>query len=321
MSGAVFYCAPLEGLTSFVFRRAHAKYFPGVQKYYSPFLAPAGDGLFSKRERRDVRPENNEGVNLVPQLLVRNPQDFIRGARELQQMGWTEINLNLGCPSGTVFSKGKGAGFLAHPEELDAFLDRVFSALDCRVSVKTRLGVSGSEEFYKLLETYNKYPIYELTVHARVRTDFYKLPVRSEYFAYTLENSRAPVCVNGDLINPSDIARLLGQLPECRSVMLGRGLCADPALVIKAQGGAVPDRERFVAFHDEIFCGYTEAFGAATSAMARMKELWFYLINLFDDSKKYSKRIKKTTDPGDYLLLAHEVIRRLDMLPEVRAQL
>lgn len=321
MMGEVYYCAPLEGLTSFVFRRAHARYFPGVEKYYSPFLAPAGQGLFSKRERRDVAPENNVGVNLVPQMLVRNPEDFIRGALEMQSMGYREVNLNLGCPSGTVFSKGKGSGFLAYPEELDAFLDRVFSKLSCRVSIKTRLGTDEPEEFLRLLEIYNRYPVSELTVHARVRTDYYKKPVHTQFFAYALEHSRAPVCINGDLLNVSRISALRQSLPQAQRIMLGRGLCADPALVMKAKGQPLPDREALVAFHDEVFYGYTEAFGSPNSAMARMKELWFYLINLFADSEKFSKRIKKTTDPADYLLLAHEVIRRLDMLNEVTASL
>ncbi len=321
MNGPRFYCAPLEGLTSFVFRRAHARLYPGVAKYYSPFLAPAGPSLFSKRERRDVAPENNEGLVLVPQLLTRSAGDFIRAARELQALGYREINLNLGCPSGTVTAKGKGAGFLQYPEELDIFLENIFSKLRCRISIKTRLGMEEPEEFYHLLDIFNKYPVCELTVHPRVRGDFYKKPVREPFYDYALENSRAPVCLNGDIFNLSAIGRITGRFPGAAAVMLGRGLCADPSLVCKALGTYTPDREKLLEFHDEVFRGYTAAFGSANSALPRMKELWFYLIHLFADSGKYAKLIKKSTDPAAYEVLAHEVILRLDMLPEVTAAL
>lgn len=317
MSGVVFYCAPLEGLTSFVFRRAHARLYPGIDKYFSPFLAPAGAGLFSKRERRDVAPENNSGVYLVPQLLARNAEDFVRGARELQSLGYREINLNLGCPSGTVVSKGKGAGFLQHPEELDAFLAHIYSRLSCRISIKTRLGMTSPEEFFPLLDIFNKYPVYELILHPRVRTDYYREPVREEFYAAALERSRAPVCLNGDIWNAEDTARLQSAFPGAQAIMLGRGLCADPALAQKATGGTVQDRERLLEFHDEIFHGYTEAFGSSNSALARMKELWFYLIHLFVDGEKTAKRIKKTTDPNDYALIAHDAILRLPLADRV----
>ncbi len=321
MSGPLFYCAPLEGLTSFIFRRAHARLYPGTAKYFSPFLAPAGKSLFSKREMRDVAPENNDGVPLVPQLLARNPEEFIRGARALQSLGYREINLNLGCPSGTVVSKGKGAGFLQYPEELDAFLERIYSKLSCRISIKTRLGLTAPEEFYRLLEIYNKYPVYELTIHPRVRTDYYKKPMHEEFCSYALENSRAPVCLNGEIKNVTRIGQRENAFPEAKAIMIGRGLCADPGLIQKAQGSYSPDRERLLEFHDEIFRGYTEAFGSPNSALARMKELWFYLIHLFADGEKYAKRIKKTTDPADYGLLARDAILRLDMVDEVWADL
>ncbi len=321
MSGPVFYCAPLEGLTSFVFRRAHARLYPGVTKYFSPFLSPAGKAVFSKREKREAAPENNAGLTLVPQLLARDPEAFICGARELMSLGYDEVNLNLGCPSGTVVSKGKGSGFLQYPDELDAFLERVYSAVDCRVSIKTRLGLTDPEEFFRLLEIYNRYPVHELIIHPRVRTDYYREPVREEFYVWAFEHSRAPVCLNGDMWNVSGIERRKSAFPEAKAIMLGRGLCADPALVQKELGTYSPDRERLLEFHDEIFRGYTEAFGSPRSAMARMKELWSYLIHLFEDGEKYAKQIKKSTEPAEYEVLAHDAILRLAMVDEVEARL
>ena len=122
-----YYFAPLEGVTGSEFRRAHHRWFPGVDAYYMPFLSPTQDHVFTPRELRNVLPEHNQGFRAVPQLLTKNPEDFLWCAGELAAMGYGEVNLNLVCPSGTVTAKGKGAGMLARPEELDCFLDTVFS--------------------------------------------------------------------------------------------------------------------------------------------------------------------------------------------------
>ena len=157
--------APMEGITGFLFRQLHHQYFPGVDRYYIPFLSPTQDHTFTPRELREVLPENNQGLEVVPQLLTKSPEDFLWAAGELSAMGYQTVNLNLGCPSGTVVAKGKGAGMLRCPEDLERFLDTVFSRAPCAVSVKTRLGLSDAAEFGPILEIYNRYPISELIVH------------------------------------------------------------------------------------------------------------------------------------------------------------
>lgn len=166
--------APMEGLTTIYYRRALARWFGGVDRYFTPFLTPTQDHRFTKRELREVLLEHNGGLPTVPQLLTRNAEDFLWAAGELAAMGYREVNLNLGCPSGTVVAKGKGSGFLAHPAELDAFLEEIFSKAPCAISVKTRIGLKDPEEFPVLLAIYRKYPLAELIVHPRVRTDMYK---------------------------------------------------------------------------------------------------------------------------------------------------
>ena len=167
-----YYFAPLEGITDDVFRSLHHRYFPGVDRYYTPFLSPTSDGpAITKKDLRQVLPENNSGFELVPQLLTNQPGPFLQAAEKLKELGYQEVNLNLGCPSGTVTAKGKGSGFLAHPDKLRAFLDEVFEKTPITVSIKTRLGMDDPEEFGPLLELYRQYPIGELTVHPRVRAD------------------------------------------------------------------------------------------------------------------------------------------------------
>lgn len=166
--------APMEGLTGAVYRQAHCRVFGGADRYFIPFITPTQDHRFTKRELREILPEHNRGLTAVPQLLVRKAEDFLWAAGELAAMGWGEVNLNLGCPSGTVVAKGKGSGFLGLPEELERFLDAVFEKPPCAISIKTRLGVKEPEEFGPLLALFRRYPLAELTVHPRVQKDMYK---------------------------------------------------------------------------------------------------------------------------------------------------
>lgn len=313
-----YYYAPMEGVTSYLFRNAHHRYFPGVERYYMPFLSPSQDHCFTKRELREILPEHNQGVHVVPQLLTKRSEDFIWAARELAAMGYEEVNLNLGCPSGTVVAKGKGAGFLGEPEALERFLDEIFSAeLGLAISVKTRLGLDQPEEFAPILALYNRYPIAELTIHPRVRKDMYKNRANVDYFAQILPDVRAKVCYNGDLVTPEQCRQLAERFPQVEAAMLGRGLIADPALCARAAGGPGADKERLRAFLEEVYQGYTRDFDSARNAMLRMKEIWFYLIHLFQDDAGYGKKLKKATDHRTYEQLVGDIFRDLELKPQL----
>ena len=233
-----YYFAPMEGVTGAVYRRTHHEYFPGIDKYFMPFITPTTNEHLTPRQKRDVAPEVNRGVPAVPQLLTKSAADFIWAANALFGMGYGEVNLNLGCPSGTVTAKGKGAGFLRDPEALDRFLDAVFSACTGAVSVKTRLGMQDPAEFAALLDIYNRYPIAELTIHPRVRQDFYRGQVREADFAAALPRCRMPVCYNGDIVSEAGAQAVEERYPAVQAVMIGRGLIADPSLVTRLTGGA-----------------------------------------------------------------------------------
>ena len=308
--------APMEGITGALFRRLHHQFFPGVDRYYMPFLSPTRDHVFTPRELREILPENNPDAEVIPQLLTKVPEDFLWAAGELAAMGYQTVNLNLGCPSGTVVAKGKGSGMLADPSALDAFLDAVFSRAPCAVSVKTRLGLSDPEEFGPLLEIYNHYPLAELIVHPRVQKDGYRHPVRLEAFAPILAASRHPVCFNGGLVTTQDCRDLVGRFSGICGVMIGQGLVANPALVRQIRGGPGADWETLRAFHEALFGGYSQLFGSAHNAMMRMKELWAYLIRLFRDSGPYAKRLRKARDPQTFSQAVDTVFQELELLPE-----
>ena len=225
------YFAPMEGITGARYRQAHRACFGGVDRYYLPFLSPTRDHLFTPRELRQVSPEVNAGLNAVPQLLTREPADFLWAARALGEMGYGEVNLNLGCPSGTVVAKGKGAGLLADPPALERLLEGIFSGDlgGVRVSVKTRMGMADPEEFGPLLKLLGRFPIALLIVHPRVREDYYRHPLRRAEFLALLPRLGLPWCWNGGVTDRESYDQAAA-LPGVRGVMVGQELLADPAL-------------------------------------------------------------------------------------------
>ena len=294
--------APMESLGSAVFRRLHARYFGGVDHYYIAFVTPTREPHFTARQLRELAPEVNAGLNAIPQLLTRRAEDFLWAAKTLSDMGYREVNLNLGCPAGTVVAKGKGAGFLRDPAELECFLQKIFDAnLPIAISVKTRLGWSNPAEFEALAEIFNHFPISQLTLHARVKTDFYKGHARLDAFEEALKLLKMPVGFNGDIVTTSEIVAAKKRFPSVSQIMVGRGLVADPALFRKARGGAAATKEELRSFTEELFSNYSSLWGNPRNALMRMKEYWFLLSNLFDgDVTRDLKALFKARTEKDY---------------------
>ena len=308
--------APLEGITGWLYRQTHQAMFPGLHRYYTPFFAPTADSPLTGRGLADMHPDHNQGVPLVPQLLTNRAEDFIAAARLLQDMGYAEVNLNIGCPSGTVVAKGKGAGFLARPQELDAFFDQIFRRLDLRISVKTRIGVTDPEGWPALLEIFSRYPICELIVHPRLRTDYYRGAVRQEAFAYTAAHTTLPLCYNGDLFSVQDCRDTAARFPTVSHLMLGRGLVRNPALARQVQGGPPLVREELMAFHDRLLEGYRSLYFGDRPVLGKMKELWFYWSRCFCQPERPLKRIRKAKTIAEYLDGAAALFRDCAFQPE-----
>ena len=301
------YFAPLEGITDSIYRRLHHRYFPGVDRYYMPFFSPTMHRCLTKKEDRELPFADRENFVAIPQVMTKNAEDFLWAAHQCAERGYREVNLNAGCPSGTVVSKGKGSGMLADPDALSRFLDQVFSSNPLPISVKTRLGLKSSEEFPKLLEIFNRYPIRELTIHPRVRTDFYKPPVQLEQFTYALDNTNLPLCYNGDIKNLADLQKMQELFPQVDAFMIGRGLVGDPGML--SPGGT--DVKVLKQFHNHLLEEYSICFGSTRNAMFRMKENWHYLSLHFDGGEKLFKNLRKTTDISEYQQITTEIFRNL----------
>lgn len=315
------YFAPLEGITTYPYRNLHHKYFGGVEKYFTPFLAPGPEQGMSVKEMRDVLPENNAGVLVVPQILTNRAGDFLLASKKLSEMGYREINLNLGCPSGTVTAKKKGSGFLLYPDDLDRFFDEVFSDAAVRngeflVSVKTRIGKNEVEEWPELMQVYNRYPIHELTVHPRIQKEFYKGTPHLEVFTDILKESRNPVVYNGDLFTVEKVKEFREKFPTVGTVMIGRGLIRNPALaemILQEETELEADiLPRIREFHDALFEHYRETMSGDRNLLFRMKDLWSYMLAEVPDSEKLAKKIRKSQHVPEYLAAVEEVFARWD---------
>lgn len=298
------YLAPLEGISGYVYRQAYHACYEDADKYFTPFLAPHTKRSFNARERNDLIPEHNAGMYTVPQVLSKSGEDVAAIAEELKAFGYQEININAGCPSGTVVSKGRGAGLLDDERALLHFLDEMFEKTDAEISIKTRLGMEYPDEFEGILKIYNRFPIKELILHPRVREDYYKNKPDWTMVEYALEYSSNPLVYNGDIFTVEDYERFTERFPTIDAIMLGRGVIRDPALIEKIRSGGVIDRavelKRLYAFHNKLVAGYQEEMSGEKNVLFKMKELWFYLGTQFTGIEKPLKKIKKANSLIEY---------------------
>ena len=299
---AKIYLAPMEGVTTAEYRTVLRRHYPGASRYFTPFLVANHTHNFKKRERRELLPVQ---ADLVPQILTNRAEDLIWAARELSELGYTEINLNLGCPSATVVTKGKGAGMLADPEKLDRFFEEVFRERDLpRISVKTRLGMCDPGEAAGLAAVFSRYPLSEIIIHARVREDFYENRPNLEAFRAMKEGVDVPVCYNGDVRTAEDLQRLQEEFPDLSAVMIGRGIIAAPWVLEELRGSicSEPADRRAVlrAFLDDLWDTYRASLTSDRDVLFRMKELWYYLGQSFPGKERALLDIRKARTKTEY---------------------
>ena len=304
-----YYMAPLESVTTWIYRQAHAKIYGRLDKYFIPFLEPHEKRDFKTRELQEILPEHNKNIYVVPQILTNRSEGFIKLAKALKDWGYEEVNLNLGCPSKTVVTKGKGSGFLAKPEELERFLTEIFDALsgEVKISVKTRIGKEDPEEFPALLELFNKYPMEELIIHPRVQKDGYGNVPRLELYELAEKQSVNPLCYNGDLYTREQIRNFAERFPGTERLMFGRGFLRDPGLLYNEGKDSKDIFEKFWAFHDLVYEGYQERNMGDRNVLFKMKELWSYQVYQFSEPERLFKTFKKVQDCNEY----EQMIRNL----------
>ncbi len=309
-----FYLAPMEEVTGYVYRNVYHAMFGDMDRYFTPFIAPTKKKILKTRERKEVAPENNQGMNVVPQILTNDTEQFLDTCNMLIGQGYHEVNLNLGCPAATVVSKKKGSGFLDNIGRLDQFFETVFEEIaalpeerKCRVSVKTRIGMEFPEEFEDIMEVYNRYPFSEIIIHPRLQKDYYQNHPNLDVFGEALKQSAHPVCYNGDIFTKEDYDTFCGRFPTVERVMLGRGVVTNPGLVREIRTGQTITTTELKEYHDRLYAGYREAMGSEKDALFKMKEVWSYLGKMFPESERELKKVRKANRPEEY----QEAVRRV----------
>ena len=309
-----YYLAPMEGQTTYTFRTVWNTYYGGMDKYFTPFIS---NRRMNSRERNDILPEHNEGMHTVPQILTNRADEFLALAGQLADYGYTCVNLNLGCPSGTVVSRNRGAGFLSVPRELDRFLAEIFSKCPIRISVKTRIGMEDPEEWRLLLAIYENYPMEELIILPRLQQEGYAGTPHMEAFAEAASRLTCPLCYNGDITSPASLMRLREHFPNLETVMLGRGILQTPSLLSRIKSPTSCDAELSTlrAFHDTLLSRYREIMSGDTNTLYKMKDLWTFLGRSFSDADRHLKKIKKADSISDYKIAVSNLFRECAFHP------
>ncbi len=299
------YLAPIKGVTDALFRNIFHHHFDGIDAAVAPFIPPQTKTFFNDKTLADILPQNNIRKPVIPQLLHTSPKDFLILATRLEDLGFTHINWNLGCPAPMITKKKRGSGLLPYPDKIISLLEMVIPRLKVQLSIKTRLGYAKKEELLHLLPSLNNFPLKEIIIHARLGTQLYRGETDPEGFAACQQISHHTLVYNGDIYDRNTFESLAARFPEINRWMLGRVILMNPFLAEEIKG--LPEEsltkrmERLYSFHDDLYEQYQEKLWGPGHLLGRLKQLWMYLIYSFPEREKRLKKIKKSTTTAQYL--------------------
>jgi tRNA-dihydrouridine synthase len=290
------YLAPLQGFTDFVYRKAYAEIFQGVDAFFIPYISVKINEIFKKHEK-EILPENNPQNRVIPQVLASSADEMLFLSKILEDKGYNEINLNLGCPYPMVTNRGKGAGLLPHPEKIKEILSLFFEKTNLRLSVKLRAGLHSANEIEQIIPVLNEFPLTEVIFHPRVAKQLYEGEILNSAFQYAMQNLKHRLVYNGNIFSVDDFNLTRQKFPETNDWMLGRGVLMNPFLPAEIKNIEIPDKlklEKLKEFHRLIFELYTEKVDNEGNVLNKMKQFWIYFSYNFTEQRKSFKLIKKT---------------------------
>lgn len=310
--------SPLQGFTDFRFRNAINTYFGGIDTYYAPYIRLNGKLEIKSSYQRDLLPENNQGLEVIPQIITNDADEFLFVSKYVRELGYKELNWNLGCPYPMVTKCGMGSGLISNTQKIDDILNRVHSESDIVVSMKMRLGYDTTEEILDVLPILEKYPIKNIAIHARIGKQLYKGGVHLDAFEACVNQSKIKLYYNGDITTVTKFKEMQARFPTIDHWMIGRGLIADPFLpsMIKNDTTEYPVNkiELFTAFHQTLYDGYSQSLSGATHILLKMHHLWEYFSVVFSDPHKVNKKIKKAKSIKNYEQAVKEILRAEELL-------
>jgi len=303
MSQPILSLGPFQGITDAPFRNVFKRHFGGIDKFYTPFFTGIHKEDHAKNlQGEEIDPRYNDVETLTPQILSTDAEEILRFAKQCKQLGYKEINLNMGCPFPRVANKKRGCGLLSYPDKVDAMLERVFEEIDIKFSVKCRLGYFSPEEINAIIPIFNKYPLSELIIHPRIGKQLYKGEADAERFAALIPYINTPLVYNGDIVSVGGFEKIREAVQPVNQFMLGRGLLANPFLAEEIQGGAyAPERaERLHNYVIDLYEDRLRHAGGSPKVLGRMKELWSYLMYSFEEPQNVWRKIKKINALKEY---------------------
>ena len=317
----VLILAPMRGITTMHYRQAFVRHFQGMDQEMAPFISTVSADRINPKLLKDVLPENNSGLPLIPQLIGNNAIDFVLMSTALHDLGYNEVNLNMGCPHKPIRKKQRGSGLLPHPDRVDQLLDHICNHSPFGISVKVRLGMSDKTELLNLIPVLNRYPLTEVIVHPRTAEQMYEGCVDLDAFAEASAALSRPVCYNGDINSLDFFRKIHDRFPAITRFMLGRGLLANPFLCEEIKSNQLTANtmespiERIAAFHEDLLSHYENSLHGDHPVLGKMKEFWTYQSQPLSNGDKLFKKLKKTQTLYSYKAIINEFLAEADWIP------
>ncbi len=322
MSEPFLSLGPFQGITDAPFRNVFKRHFGGIDKFYTPFFTGIHKEYHAKNlQGEEIDPQCNDVETLTPQILSTDAEEILRFAKQCKQLGYKEINLNMGCPFPRVANKKRGCGLLPYPDKVEAMLERVFEVIDIKFSVKCRLGYFNPEEIDAIIPIFNKFPLSELIIHPRIGKQLYKGEADVERFKALIPYINAPLVYNGDIVSVESFGRIHEAVQPVNQFMLGRGILANPFLAEDIKTSVIARRndetiqdngldcraslamiktERLHNYVIDLYEDRLRHAGGSPKVLGRMKELWSYLMYSFEDPQRVWRKIKKINALKEY---------------------
>lgn len=313
--------APFQGITDVVYRNVFKKHFGGIDKYYTPFFTGIQKDNSKSLRGEEISPEFNDVNTVVPQILSNTAEEIIRFANQCKSMGYPEFNLNMGCPFPRVANKTRGCGLMADPARTIKMLNDVFEQIDgIKFSIKCRLGYYDDEEIMAFVDTFNTLNFSEIIIHPRIGKQMYTGEASLEKFVKLVPLINKPLVYNGDIFTTDRYNTILSSLSSLSflssSIMLGRGLLTNPFLAeeIKSIDNQQDKKQRLHNFVVDLYINRLRHAGGSPKIIGSMKELWKYMMNIFDDQQNVWRKVKKVNHLDEYEIAVEDIFNQHNLL-------
>lgn len=307
--------APFQGITDVVYRNVFKKHFRGIDKYYTPFFTGIQKDNSKSLRGEEISPDFNDVNTVVPQILSNTAEEIIRFANQCKSMGYLEFNLNMGCPFPRVANKTRGCGLMADPARTIKMLNDVFEQIDgIKFSIKCRLGYYDDEEIYAFIDIFNSLNFSEIIVHPRIGKQMYTGNASLEKFENLIPLINKPLVYNGDVFDVEKYNAI--DKKSVSAIMLGRGLLTNPFLAeeIKNYDNQQDKQSRLHDFVIDLYLERLRHAGGSPKIIGSMKELWKYMMNIFDDPQNVWRKIKKVNHLDEYEIAVENIFNQYKLL-------